>query len=238
MMDNGLKFKDIFKKKSFYIFSFILVFSVALSVWLNLREGIYVGKNFLYKVNDNYYKFNNNSLRITTDGEKFDYRLVIDGKKISATIKWVGKAPSGKVLIVINSGNSSTDNMAFGGYINKDGELVNGQGNPIYVSDSSDSDSINNSDSPISNEELAQCLCDLSYNLKTKTRGNIIYIVIYILFYIICMFHFYLPKGLYFIKRKSIQKSSVSSNMGIMVNKIVCFIAMVISLIAMVAPFR
>ena len=52
------------------------------------------------------------------------------------------------------------------------------------------------------------------------------------------MFHFYLPKGLFFKKRKSIHKSSASSNMGIMVNKIVCFIAMVISLVAMVAPFR
>ena len=238
MKDNGLKFKDLFKKKSFYVFSFVLVICATLSVFLNLREGIYVGKHFLYKVDESYYKNIDNSLRITTDGERFDYKLIIDGKKISATIKWVGKAPSGKVLIVINSGNTSTDNIAFGGYLNKDGELVNGQGNPIYVSDSSDSDSINNSDSPISNEELAQCLCDLSYNLKTKTRGNIIYIVIYILFYIICMFHFYLPKGLYFIKRKSIQKSSVSSNMSIMVNKIVCFIAMIISLIAMVAPFR
>lgn len=237
MKDNGLKFKDLFKKKSFYVFSFVLVICATLSVFLNLREGIYVGKHFLYKVDESYYKNIDNSLRITTDGERFDYKLIIDGKKISATIKWVGKAPSGKVLIVINSGNTSTDNIAFGGYLNKDGELVNGQGNPIYISDSSDANNIDNSDSPISNEELAQCLCNLSYNLKTETRGSIVYISIYIVLYIFCMFNFYFPEEFYLLLNGWRQKNQKLSYMGIVISKIVCIIAMIVSLFVMVFPF-
>lgn len=227
---NNKKIKDVIKKKSFIVFSIILILSISLGAWRNLRKGIYIGENFLYRKNNNYYKGKSDEIRINKKYNTTKFDIIIAGIKKSATVNWSDTSSSYLgVTITFDDGNTIE------GYWNDLNRLVDADDNLIAdASDiiSFDNSAVNNEKKfPISNEYLAEYLCGIDKEANIETRGSIILILLGVFIYICGLISLYWPNEIFFFLNKWRYEKPCLSETGKLVEQISGVVFIIISYI-------
>lgn len=190
-IDNYSEGNPKFRRKLPWIMGAILILAIGASAWINLRPGVYVGDDFLYRKRWNYYVNGGNEIRITNTDGNTTFSTDLFGEKKIAEITWKGGEP----LVEFDDGEIVTGNW---GVWNGEEYILDEENLPIVLEEGM-TIVVNNEieQRQVSNKTLANILCriDSTENWKgVETKGHWAFILIGAIAYLIGMACFYFPE--------------------------------------------
>lgn len=203
------------KGKLIFVVGAVIVAAISLYVgwYFTLREGVYVGDDFYYKISEDKFEHDgSNYIEKTTDNT---YHVVIDPneKDINMDVKDNTIAfsfPDGKKYNLNWSGD----------------HLINTSGMPFLYS------YVSGDQSQLPNEEYCKFLSEIYFD-KTDTISLWGVSVVGILMYALGMLLLLFPEQMYFLSRKSMYKNAELSDSGIFIQKLCGAVLMLFGIVLM-----
>lgn len=179
------------RQKLPWIMVAILVIAIGASAWINLRPGVSVGDDFLYRKRWNYYANGDNQIRITNTDGNTTFSTDLYGEKKTAEITWKGGDPT----VTFNDGEIITGNW---GVWNGEEYILDKNNMPIAPEDSiTIVVSGDMKQRPVSNDTLANVLYRIDSTESwegLEIKGHWAFILLGTIIYLIGMASFYFPE--------------------------------------------
>lgn len=178
-------------RKRAMLLTVILVVFGGLGLWKNLGRGIYMGDVFLQQKSGVLYRSKGNEISMEKEDTGADFDITLKDTSQSARLDWSGK---NHAVITFEDGNVVEGDWesSWGG----DGELIDEEGFPIWVSDDM-AISFDDDFSSISYGTLGAVLCRMFYG-STETRGSLWIVLVSAVIYIIGALSFLFPNAMHF----------------------------------------
>lgn len=161
------------RKIQIIILSLIFGVLFGLGLWINLRPGIYVWDEFLYRKSAEVYQRGENAIEVQQSDDSFFFDVRWDGEEKTATLMWSEtSSPYGDKKVTI----TFDDNEVIEGVWGRNDDLLGEDGLPIWW-DSGVIISVSGEQEPIGNTVLAEVLCKIAFG-ETEKFGSVLAMVL------------------------------------------------------------
>lgn len=117
-------------KKQAILLSVILGVLLVLGLWVNLRQGVYVGEDFLARKNEVLYQKGSNTIKMVKQSESAQFETSFGGVKESAVMTWTETdSPYGKYRVTVTFNDGEVREGIWG----RDGELMGDSGMSLWM---------------------------------------------------------------------------------------------------------
>lgn len=117
-------------KKQAILLSAILGVLLVLSLWVNLRQGVYVGEDFLHRKSETLYQKGSNTIEMVKQSESAQFEVSFGGVKESAVMTWAEiDSPYGKYRVTVTFDDGEVREGIWG----RDGELMGDSGMSLWM---------------------------------------------------------------------------------------------------------
>lgn len=216
------------------LFVILLVFGL----WRNVRRGIYVGDFFLYRKDASWYKNASDEIRMSREEDRTFFTINYDGEEKSAELIWNVEEAADSILqdqkyATITFGDGSVvegkwDNNQFGMLVDEDGLPL--EWGEVTVT-------IAGERPEISDVSWSNALCRMDLGL-TEKNGEIWFVVIGAICYILGVLNFLYPEQMYFLFSRWKYARAELSDVGIAVEKIGAVVVMIMGAVFMMRLFH
>ena len=210
-------------KKIYIVFISVLIVVLALSCWINFRNGIYIGDRFFYMVDDTLYKNNkNNNISLQENNNSTEFDIYLDREHQNASVRWEGD----KAVITYDD-NTVIKGTWDGNWLHGDDEIPILPETRVVVGDERPQ---------IDKITIAYALCKIDRG-ETSTRGSVGIVIFGAAAYLLGALAFVFPNKVHFFMRKWAYKNAELSDEGVLAEKIGSVIIMLAGIVLMLGLF-
>lgn len=228
-------------KRQAIVLSVILGVLVVLGLWINLRQGVSVGEDFLHRKSEVLYRKGKDTVEMVKQPESARVEAFLDGEKYSAVMTWSETdSPYGKYQVRVTFSDGEVKEGIWG----RDGELLGTSGMALWMEGLVSGDAtikivavngepyVGNQSRRIGNLTLANAFCQIAFEEPIRA-GHAGLVLIGAIMYIVGALGFLFPEEMYFLFSRWRYYQPELSDAGIWWEKAGAVCAMVVGAVFM-----